>query len=189
MAQEQAAPAHLQRNLAAVGALLNDAAYRATRAVEPGSADSFVRAGDAWRRVADLTGSLRTLQPTRAGDVDRIRIRELLAQIDDPRRQVNLTERSRALGGLAIAYDEVAAWNSAALSAAHSQGQVLLTGRALPGRSTSESRALTEAKLADRPVLAPTHTIRALTRSYQEVSAARSITLTPALLPPSHSKE
>ncbi len=182
LAQHRAAPAHVHRNLAAIGVLLNDAAYRLNRrsaGTEPPSAqanrraDGCAAAGDAWRTAGERTASLRTPTAGHAGNLERLRARDLLAQITNPRSDIDPVTAAADLATLAESFDQVAQWNAQALRAAHSRGEVLLAGRAIPNQLAADSLPLVAAKLADRPIPAPNHTIRALDRAYSLVGTSR----------------
>ena len=193
LAQQQVAPAHVHRNLAAVGVMLNDAAYRAnlrvaahdpTRGAIALRADSCAAAGDAWRAAAERTASLRTPTTRHGIDLERMRTRDLLARITDPRTGIDPATAANDLTTLAESFDQVAHWNSHALRAAHSRGDVYLAGRAIPNQLTADNLQLAAAKLADQPIPAPNHTIRAVDRAYALVGAARAATNDLVITPP-----
>ena len=182
LAQHQAAPAQVHRNLAAIGVLINDTAYRLNRrsaGTEPPSgqaarrADGCAAAGDAWRTASERTASLRTPTAGHTGNLERLRARDLLAQITNPRSDIDPGTAAADLATLAESFDQVAQWNAQALRAAHSRGEVLLAGRAIPNQLAADSLPLVAAKLADQPIPAPNHTIRALDRAYSLVGTSR----------------
>ena len=193
LAQQQVAPAHLHRNLAAVGVMLNDAAYkvnRRTAAVEPTTghhtrrADGCAAAGDAWRTAAERIANLRTPTTRHSADLERLRARDLLARITDPRSGIDPETAASSLADLAESFDQVAQWNAQALRAAHSRGEVLLAGRAIPNQMAADNLNLATAKLADQPIPAPNHTIRAVDRAYNLVGSCRQVAHELVIHPP-----
>lgn len=186
LAENGHAPVPVLRNLAALGTALCHAAADATRTTVPGPAGASGEPRELltgrmaslcsdWTVVLDALAPIRTLHaPGETIHLERLEICRLLRLVVGPHSCIEADRAAEALTGLAEAYSDVATYSVSALRAAHRQGAVYITGRAIPGALVTRRSELLRAKLEDLPVPAPTVTFRRLEQSYAAIADHRA---------------
>lgn len=187
LAQSEEAPAPALVTIAAIGTLLSGAAatahVRAAQGAQPGAdrdehrvaADCGRRAERQWSVVASRVWPLRTPHPaTTTLQIERLDLVRLLNKVLSSTDPQDLAMTAAALSRAVLRCGEVAELNLRALRAAHERGDVYLMGRALPAEALGRRPDLLQAKLADRPVPAPTAMVRRVEAAYRAVSTSAS---------------
>lgn len=197
MATQGIAPAHVLRNLAATGFELSRAAAQAgrdaARALPCGprrddlrtAAEGATQRSEAWRLVAEQIAALRTPHPANHSiQIERTQIGRLLRQVTGIDDATPLPSSAERLLQLTFAFDDVAGHNAQGLLVAHSRGDVLIAGRAVPRDVLSMSDDLLHARLTDTAVRAPRMSVRRIERAYRTVTDLASWQLTCDINPP-----
>lgn len=197
MANHGIAPAHVLRNLAATGLGLSRAAAQSSRdamkALPRGprsgdlriAADCAAQRSEAWRIVAGHVAALRTPDSTRHSiQIERIQIERLLKQVTRAEAATPLPSTAEDLVRLTLEFDEVARLNALALRKAHSRGDVLIAGRAVPRELLAERDDLLRARLTNIAVRAPQMSVRRIERAYRAVTGPDLSQVTPGADPP-----
>lgn len=125
---------------------------------------------NAWGDVARLVAPLRTPDP--AGhpvQVERLDIQRLLRCITTDEATAAAPESAWALDRAAESFDEIARSNLRAVRAAHSRGDLLLAGRAIPREALVRRPDLVRARLNDEIIPAPTSALRRVESAYRRL--------------------
>lgn len=135
---------------------------------------------DAWRGVREGLLQLHTTEP-----LDRIVMDEahdllrLVARMVPAERGTGTFGRRewepriyQALSNTTELLDQIAGWNSQALSQEALRGRVYTPGRRLTGEQVTDDPELVAAKLANKPVAAPDTTIAAIRERYRLAAAS-----------------
>lgn len=197
LAAQGMAPAHVLRNLAATGAALGQAAAQASRAAAKAlprgsrrddlraAANGAAQRSEAWRAVAEQIAALRTPHPANHSiQIERIQIERLLRCVTTTGAATPLPATGEELVRLVYCFDDVARFNALGLRRAHSKGDVLIAGRALPREALEQRDDLLRARLANTSVRAPRMSVRRVERAYRAITDLSLSQSTPRLGPP-----
>ena len=80
-------------------------------------------------------------------------------------------------------FSQIAAFHAESIRSAHERGDLLLMGRAVPTEALPRRPELLEARLSDRVIPAPSHTITQLEAAYRAIAEHQDVAV-PDVSPP-----
>ncbi|MGB8021768.1 MAG: hypothetical protein WCF04_11120, partial [Candidatus Nanopelagicales bacterium] len=149
------------------------------------AADGAARRSEAWRVVAEQIAALRTPHPANHSiQMERIQIERILRHVTTTGAATPMPATAEALVRLVHCFDDIARYNVLGLRGAHSRGDVLIAGRAVPREVIAQRDDLLRARLTDTAVRAPRMSVRRVERAYRAVTDLSLSQRTPGLDPP-----
>jgi hypothetical protein len=136
-----------------------------------------------WEDVSDHVRALRSPHaPTHPIQIARLDIVRLLARVNAAPPGLK-ADTCWGLSRIAGMFSEIAAFHAESIRSAHERGDLLLIGRAVPTEALPRRPDLLEARLSDRVIPAPSHTITELEAAYRAIAGHREVAV-PDISPP-----
>jgi len=172
-------------NMAAIATTVHHraaAAHRSQAGTEPGTRTASLHLDTAagleeqahlWEDVSEHVRALRSPHSaTHPIQIARLDIVRMLARVSTTPPGLT-ADTCWGLSRIASIFSQIAAFHAESIRSAHERGDLLLMGRAVPTEALPRRPDLLEARLSNRVIPAPSHTITQLEAAYRTISGRK----------------